>query len=200
MIAKTQPWGVIDSLRIIPANPVIFDSVSIICQSYFPYTYCYQVSSSVGINGNIIEINAYHMQGPSPAVCYRTDTIFIGNNLDVGYYCVIYNLWDTLNNLLDLDTTCFSILPNNVSVYIENSFIKFFPNPVEDYATLSFSGFVNNSIYELELLDLRGNRLRTELISNNNYVFYRNQLPSGVYFFLIRKDEGILVRNKICLK
>lgn len=199
MIASSQVWSSIDSLKIIPNNPSTSDTVKIISYLQFAYSYCFHDSINITTTSFDIVIEDIHEIGNLPLSCFTVDTIVLGK-FDIGNYCIVYNLRDTVNNLLDTDTLCFSILPSEIQSIDNNSIFSFFPNPIDEYATFSFLSFVNNSIYELELININGKRLLREIIRNNNYVFYRNQLPSGVYFFLIRKDEGILVRNKICLK
>lgn len=200
-ISKAQIWGSIDSLRIIPANPVIFDTVKIISYSHFPVSYCFQINSNINISGFDIIVDAYHGLGNLHAFCYSTDTILflLGTNFDVGNYCVIYNLWDT-SSLLDVDTICFSIITNTIQAHDYNFSFSFFPNPIDDYAEFTFSKIEANSIYQLELLNSDGKVIIRESITSNNYTFYRNQLPSGFYLCLIRKDGVIVERKKICLK
>ena len=196
--SHAQMWGSIDSLRIIPSNPLTFDTVKIISYTHFPVSYCFQINSTITSNGFNLIIDSYHGLGNLHAFCYSTDTLTLSYSFDAGNYCVIYNLWDTVS-ILDVDTICFSILLNAIPADNQNITSSIVPNPIADYAILTLSDYESYSNYQFEILDCNGKLILLEPINNKKFIFFRNQIPSGIYVYLIRKEGIIVERKKIVL-
>ena len=66
--------------------------------------------------------------------------------------------------------------------------IKFYPNPVSDFAMIELPEDFNATT--LELYDLTGKLIRTELISGEYISFERGNLPTGMLVYRLEDEEG----------
>lgn len=83
-------------------------------------------------------------------------------------------------------------------VLTEGVSIEVFPNPMTTSATfdLGDTEFQNGS---LQVFDLTGKILRTNHFNQPNFMFNRNNLPAGAYFYLIKLDGQDAVSGKLMI-
>jgi hypothetical protein len=192
-------WGVIDSVKLIPQFPTGISTVQVICYSHFGSTACYMTDSSVNTNGNVITVNANHMQGMLTAICNSTDTLIIGSNFSPGGYTVVYKLMDIDTISYDVDTLYFFI--EQVIGISENSTedeIKIFPNPTTDQLHISCNP---SQITEIEIADITGRQIYTgekmiRTLSNHETIINLQSFPHGLFFIKLKMKDGSEVIRK----
>jgi len=73
-----------------------------------------------------------------------------------------------------------------------------FPNPASDQVT-----FLLNSASplqgQLNVFDLQGRLVATQVFKHNQFIFNANELPSGCYFFKLTTEEQVLAAGKLLL-
>ncbi|MBI5217956.1 MAG: T9SS type A sorting domain-containing protein [Bacteroidia bacterium] len=80
-----------------------------------------------------------------------------------------------------------------------NMAVTVFPNPVCEYAVFNIEGLPFYQSVELTLYNAAGSEVKN-MVFNKKYVLYRAGLPSGVYFYSISCNSGILGSGKLILK
>lgn len=78
------------------------------------------------------------------------------------------------------------------------NFSRFQPNPMESQAQLILPKNINFAV-DFNLYNSVGQLVRTETKVAVNFIFYRNQLPNGVYFYQLTNDGGIVSLGKLVL-
>lgn len=196
--SKAQ-WGVIDSLKLIPSSPTSNSTVQVVCYSTFGYMACFMTDSSVSINGNIITVNAHHMQGMLTAICNSIDTLIIGSNFSGGNYTVIYNLMDTASILYDDDTLYFfieEILSEQTPEH--HNEINIFPNPAEENLNIISN---HSSILKIEMLDITGQFIyaeekKSDTQNTSASIISIQSFPPGLYFIKLKMEDGSEVMKR----
>jgi hypothetical protein len=75
-----------------------------------------------------------------------------------------------------------------------------FPNPVSATATIRLTGFNAADENVFFLHDAMGKKLREEKIQNaSEYIFRRNLLPKGIYFYRITNSRSVAATGKIVI-
>jgi len=75
-----------------------------------------------------------------------------------------------------------------------------FPNPIENTATLNMAS-EKNFPYYLTITDLQGRIIKTSEINQAYTIIHRDNLLSGMYFFLVKdKQNKLIVTQKISIK
>ncbi|CAN5274639.1 hypothetical protein BH09BAC5_BH09BAC5_15490 [soil metagenome] len=78
--------------------------------------------------------------------------------------------------------------------------VHVFPNPVVDIAEFDFQKDMN-AIGDFTLTDLNGRKISNEIIpAGPNWIFHRNSISSGTYFYTITTENKILATGKIILQ
>jgi hypothetical protein len=89
--------------------------------------------------------------------------------------------------------------PTGVSVEKVN-LPSIFPNPIENTATLDMAN-ENNFPYSLTVTDLQGQIVKTLEINQANTIIHRDNLLTGMYFFLVKdKQNKLVLTQKISIK
>lgn len=70
-----------------------------------------------------------------------------------------------------------------------------FPDPFISSVTFSLGMELKNA--ELQLFDIIGNKVRVQDFSGKQVILFRNELPSGIYFFRILSDGAQLSAGKL---
>ncbi|MCX6230639.1 MAG: T9SS type A sorting domain-containing protein [Bacteroidetes bacterium] len=181
---------IIDSLKIIPANPTTIDSVKIICSAYFPSGGCLLSSSSVTITGNTISINAGHILGMMAYICHSTDTITIGK-LETGTYELYYHIYDPQNSSIsDIDTiffTVYNITGINSFEKSENDF-SIYPNPSGNEIFVDIISHPYEK-FNIDIFSVFGQKIKTITDINGKTAIDIDNLAEGAYFIVITNEK-----------
>jgi hypothetical protein len=194
----------INSLTVVPANPLPTDTIYVYADCIFPYTGCSDKTQYISANGNTFSAWAMHCMGMLTALCNETDTFKI-NPLPTGTYTFIFQV-----DAGQGQTPCTpGIVPGPVDSVIfhvgtstgiqqhangipalqllngpkQGCFICRMPETAHLPVTL----FINNSL---------GQRILSTVISSNNQEVDLSALDAGIY--VITSDElqtaGVKVR------
>ncbi len=190
--------NVIDSLILLPRNPVIGEVVKIICKSRFGTSPCELDSFGVEINNNEIHIHAYHLLGGATVPCQSTDTIEIGQ-LSSGDYMLYYSYYGKSDTqYYDTDTLEFLVFVCiQVNDVEKQNTVSLYPNPVKDQLTLVD---IRNQfdLTEVVIIEQTGKAVCTIRMENpTNNSFDVSSLFSGVYILQLRRKDGSIYHSKL---
>ena len=76
---------------------------------------------------------------------------------------------------------------------LENKIIVF-PNPTNNYAEI---GLVEKENYTIQLYDIMGNILISEIKVNNNYTLNLGNMAQGIYFLKVTDSSNTSITKKI---
>lgn len=84
---------------------------------------------------------------------------------------------------------------------LNNDFISsIYPMPINQSAIITLSDNISSyNRLSWQLLSIDGKILQDEILSENNISFQRNDLPSGIYFFIINSDGNTLASKKLII-
>lgn len=187
----------IQSMTLLPAQPMEGQSISVIVETVWPSAGC----ESTGIQVNTsslpdITVSAMHELGFLTVICNNTDTVEIGtlpvseeiSPGEFSQYRLLYTAnADGLPQITDTDTLFFSVLP------LSTSTAK--PGNQKIITQLSGKLFQLNTQgqpwgYPLRLIDLNGKLVwRGELSLQNNILDF-SSYPAGMY--LLNYGSGVL--------
>jgi len=77
--------------------------------------------------------------------------------------------------------------------------VKVFPNPFNEYADIVIEDTASGT-KTLRVCDAVGRERLNVSLTNNRYRIYRNQLPAGMYFFTITKDNQFINTGKFIIR
>ncbi len=78
--------------------------------------------------------------------------------------------------------------------------ISFYPNPTSDQSTLQFDN-TKAELCTLTLYDLRGQIMRTiNNITSDQVVIQKNDLTTGLYYFVLRTSDRVVVTGKLAIE
>ncbi|MDD3878246.1 MAG: T9SS type A sorting domain-containing protein, partial [Bacteroidales bacterium] len=92
------------------------------------------------------------------------------------------------------DTTLVSTPENQI--LINNSFLVY-PNPVTDYLTLEVLQKTVPLNIKIEIFNMQGSIMKTQILKNNKEILNVSYFPAGVYVLKISTDDGITVKKFI---
>jgi hypothetical protein len=78
-------------------------------------------------------------------------------------------------------------------------FLKIDPNPVSDFTKIEWSSFSENKAYYLRVRSVSGQILRDEKTIGGSHIFYRENLPNGVYFIEILDNQQVMSVGRLIL-
>ncbi len=79
----------------------------------------------------------------------------------------------------------------------KNFDIQLYPNPVFDISRIQFPN--KNDEYSISVYNTVGELVKSEKVYSGNYVINRNDLPSGVYFILVRNRNEFIGAQKFMI-
>ena len=84
---------------------------------------------------------------------------------------------------------------------LPNVEIKVYPNPFNAEATIEIQGFDPLSkTSNFQLFDALGRQIRSEKFEGNQFLFERQELPTGIYFFKIENGGRLVGTGKFLVK
>jgi len=193
----------IDSLKIVPSNPTINDSIKIINFTSFPNDACFLKNSYLNINGKEIVINATHFEGGFTVICNSIDTIIIGK-LDTGAYTLYYNLSvDTNTAIFDTDTLFFVVQnPTDVFGFLyETSQIQIHPNPFTYETKIKYNLPDNTTDAALTIYNIVGEKIEVYKLNDKNgeLIIDASNLSQGLYILYIKNNQGFISNKRMLI-
>lgn len=178
----------IDTIKIIPANPVAGDEVKAIYHTVFPSGGCQLENYSITQNGNLIILDLEYNPGMLTYICHDSDTISLGN-LDAGYYQLITNLIaEPMGPAVDIEINYFTV--GEALSVDKNAFsdLSVYPNPFEKEIVIRTSKRIEKAaVYAIsgqKVLDLN----LSGFVSNQSIPL--PGLKSGSYLLVLTDDNG----------
>lgn len=102
---------------------------------------------------------------------------------------------DLLIIIQDMINNC--LLPSEVS-YPNSIKIKTYPNPFSTHTTLQTDNSLNNAI--LTVFNMQGIAVKQiNNINGHSVILYRENLPSGIYFFQLTQHKTVLTTSKLVI-
>lgn len=112
--------------------------------------------------------------------------------------CVVDSIVLSNNSVVMLDSIlCVNSVPTQVGNddYSIDQEVSVYPNPLLTETLFSFSEEQENSV--LVLYDFRGAIVSKKYFSGIEYILYRNDLPSGFYFYRIISKNKLISKGKL---
>lgn len=105
-----------------------------------------------------------------------------------------------LAKFMPLDTSCYKTLGIKENKVTKQSNTKLYPNPFCQTATLEFEN-PQNSGHQLSIFNTMGQMvLSIENIKGNKVLIDRKELQSGLYFYQLRNEDGVIGSGKIMIE
>jgi hypothetical protein len=162
--------------------------------------YYYGNFNDINIENSYIDNGAAGYSGMSGSNLFYTNNdlhIVYGIQTHVGRFLLIgKENFFTIKEFIDLYGV-------GISEKQENKYnIEVYPNPMLDFVFIHVNGLqVNNDIITFELFNSYGIlRKKVENITESKFMIERDDLESGLYFFIIQKESKIIGRGKILLR
>ena len=125
---------------------------------------------------------------------------------DIPLGSVVYNaasIYFDYNAPIITNTTKHTIGKNFITITelkeLSTTSLKVYPNPFSQEAVIELKDS-DASEKTFELFDLQGRSIRREIFTNNQLIFKRNQLSSGLYFFKVTDRNGVLTQGKLVVE
>ncbi|MCD4734799.1 MAG: T9SS type A sorting domain-containing protein [Bacteroidales bacterium] len=118
------------------------------------------------------------------------DVTFDATALDPGLYeaTIVVNNNDPNNSQVDVDVTLDVITG---IIEMEKTAVMIYPNPVSDYLNISS----DDNIIKVELVNLMGQVIYTQLVDNNNHNINLSNVMNGVYIIKVDTKNGTVTRR-----
>ncbi|MGM0650662.1 MAG: T9SS type A sorting domain-containing protein [Bacteroidota bacterium] len=200
----------IDSLKVIPENPTINDTIKLLSYTKYPGGVVIDSSSVEFFEDSIIVNSYYTVIAPYDSYTYREDTIAIGNipspisgeiiqkahirsfeNYDLYPDSALYFFSDT-------DTINFSISSLKKTIFCDFTFI-IYPNPVKNRLKLKLNDYALRNEYQLEICSLSGQKLLSKNIYGTTVLNLSDYSP-GIYLLTIKHNNKIIQDEKIIVE
>jgi len=105
----------------------------------------------------------------------------------------------TIVGAADIDTGCVTQVggPNSIDHLIEQTTISIYPNPFHASTTVSISNIAEHTNCELTLYSALGAEVQRTPIDSQETTLSTNNLPSGMYFYVVRTNGTTIHSGKI---
>jgi hypothetical protein len=132
----------------------------------------------------------------------------INNEADIYFD---YNAPIRTNKTLHTVGKDFIVSVLQINAAAPNVKINVFPNPFSAEATIEITGFEKSGVLpitsgplsiksDFSLFDALGKQLRSEKFEGNTYLFKRQDLTTGIYFFRIENNGQLVGTGKFLIK
>lgn len=178
----------IDSLRIIPENPVAGDEIKLICYATFSSGGCDLMDHSIIAQGNQFTVVLEYMQGAATYICHSVDTISLGNLGSDNYQLRANLIIQPQDQIVYSDTTSFLVAtPLNTNDNGQIPDLTIFPNPFNQDLQIE----TNALIERIEISTVSGHRVYLkENGLNPDKKIHVSNLKNGVYILILTDNKG----------
>jgi hypothetical protein len=105
---------------------------------------------------------------------------------------------DTLKYQNPAFDTCY-IVYTNIEENPYSIDISVYPNPVTNISTLTIKGNIKNEKLKLEIFNITGEIIISERIENK-FLINRDEFNTGIYFFKVFNESGMIKTGKLMIK
>jgi hypothetical protein len=83
----------------------------------------------------------------------------------------------------------------------ENNLLHFFPNPFSQQATIRIDPSVGSNPVSFQIFDALGKEVKTiEQINDNEFTLEKGDLHSGIYFYRLVNEKGVLTSGRFVIE
>jgi hypothetical protein len=189
---------IIDSLKIIPLNPTVDDTVSLICYTTFTSSYAVLVHQSIEIEEHLIEIEFVIQLGILGAIDRRVDTLELGLLPHGNYEASVFVQVIDPPYIFDEKTIDFFVEGNSgIDETGNGALVSIYPNPFSHEIYISAHEEING----IEIYSLSGHRASEFYNLNSNALSINlSDLPAAVYIMRVITINSVLYSGKILKK
>ena len=197
-VTSNAQW--IQSLTIIPANPITTDTITVLAACSFPAGNCNLHTQYMAVNGNTINAGALHCLGSLTVICNYTDTFKI-DPLPAGNYTFQFQIDAGFGPLPcspgiipgPSDTVSFVVSPAvGTHEFIFQDAIAIFPNPVQDEFQLSGIE-LNEYPVTADIFSPEGKLVKSVTVKSHDQIISSRELPPGFYQVQVTLHTGTRV-------
>lgn len=116
------------------------------------------------------------------------------------YFFTIRNTYLSTNTIRDYSLALYfgaSLTLRIKDIHSQTGSVNVFPNPFKNTCTFLMND--NDEIHDIFITDINGRNLYSGKLTGNEFLFDASSLKPGNYFYLIKSDEGKLVKGKLIL-
>ncbi len=178
----------IDSLKIIPENPVAGDEIKLICYATFPSGGCDLMNHSIIFQGNQITVVLEYMPGAATYICHAVDTISLGNLEQDNYQLRANLIIQPQDQIVDSDTTSFPVeTPLNITDNGKIPNLTLYPNPVNQDIQIQTDALIER----IEISTVSGQRvyLKEDGLNPDKKISV-SDLKNGIYVLVLTDNKG----------
>ncbi|MFI5219763.1 MAG: T9SS type A sorting domain-containing protein [Bacteroidia bacterium] len=107
---------------------------------------------------------------------------------------------DNTGNTADIFIVKLDALTGIESVENNNNGISVYPNPFTNFTTLELSDKFISENTECKIYNVMGKMVSIYKIKNRETIIGRGNLSSGIYFYRVLRDEGVIVCGRLILE
>jgi hypothetical protein len=97
-------------------------------------------------------------------------------------------------NFIEVDT----LINLNTNAKEPTAEVRVYPNPFSDKAHFEVDGIIaQQGVFKL--FDQQGRQVREQIVETNPFIFSKNDLPAGIYFFQLVFENEVRIGGKICI-
>lgn len=91
------------------------------------------------------------------------------------------------------------IIVSDDEVYVPGLKINIYPNPFAEFTTIELSG-VDFETVDFTVFDLNGRVIKRDQFRGNQFHFYRNHLPAGLFIYKLESEGRLINSGKILVR
>lgn len=177
----------IDSVKLIPQNPISTDEIQLICYATFASGGCDLQDHLVSISGNQITLSLEYTPGMATYICHAVDTISLGYLMAGNYETDINLILTPQDAIADHEELNFFVgtqLGTNESS--DDFQVAIQPNPFEQ----GFRIETNARIEKMELFTVSGQKINKEFSLQSAKGMDLSDLKDGIYLLTLTDQNG----------
>lgn len=206
---NTFSQGTIVGFTIDPPAPTTTDIVKVYASVMFSYMGCDVDNQGHSTAGSTTNAYAHHCVGMLTAICNTVDTFNLGM-LPAGSHLFDMTLTSGSGGPPctpgvvpdDQRNTTFTVtLATGIPNYDQSQNISIFPNPISTTATIQINEQLKLKNAEMKIMDVTGRVVKTiSSIQNNEFMFDREKLSDGIYFYQLLQDGSVITNGKLVIE
>jgi len=116
--------------------------------------------------------------------------------IDKDQYLYAYPKYDVIYKSVEPTT----ISSTHTQDLLEQATVKVYPQPFGDNTNIIIEDVVdlNNSVFEV--YNSLGKKVHLQKVNTSKFVFHRNNLPQGVYYFRVKNTNKVLANGKLLIQ
>ncbi|MFM8450417.1 MAG: T9SS type A sorting domain-containing protein, partial [Haliscomenobacter sp.] len=92
-----------------------------------------------------------------------------------------------------------TVVTSDETIFVPNLRLQVYPNPTSESVNFLLEGHSFDKM-TLRIFDLYGKLVDYHLYSGNQFTWYRNQLQSGMYVYLLESEGKVINSGKLIIR